>query len=646
MTERSLYPNRVEVQQEDLVYTESTKSAQLRQRTVDIITGRVEGLVVTVNTTTNTLVDVSAGRAYPSGGEQAVLTTTQTGIALSDYTLDTDNFVTISYTETETDPAPTEVGSTTRNTRTVQVALINVYTLAEFNALPATLPDDLSQIAQDRSFIIATVNANGAGVALTANDITQSDLGGDVVVGSVTATRIVITSTDQVDLISADAPLVVGPGTGAHLEVGANGVQWKINQTLGGTLVLNPLGGDVNAFGNLTVGEALSVTSRISSDSNLAVDLTDALAPLRIGPAASAHLEVGNNGLQFKGSETTTATMNLNPLGGFVIVGSSGLVSGGDVSASGNLVSTSTDTVDLVNGVAPLRLGNTTTAHIEADTGNIQAKSNATTPTGLNLNPFGGSLFIGESNQVNGDTVFLRNQRTTVDGNESIPLHIQNSQDGVPAIGSAQDCALQVERSDAEPLASLGYNASQSLLLRGFNHGAPFIVQLENASGVLTTSFSVDPDFNTEIYHAGTQHIATQTLGSDAVTGAVIRHRDGVDYDVGLGVTPLVSVTTNRTITVDDCAKLLIVAISTVEITFATDATIPIGAWGYIFNTSVADIDLNAGGGVVLERFDTETTVGSFDLSPFGWAKWFKIATSNYGVMGVGFVPAPSPAPW
>ena len=628
MTERSLYPNRVEVQQQDLTYTESTKSAQLRQRTIDIINGRVAGLEVTVNLSISTLVDVSAGRAYVPDGEQSILAVTETGLALSDYTNGTDNFVTLVYTEVETEPSPTEVGSTTRNTRTVQVATLNVYTAAEFNALPATLPDDLSQIAQDRAFIIATVNANGTGVPLTANDITQPVQGGSVVVGSLTAT-----GTDQVTLTNAIAPLVVGPAAGAHLEVGANGLQWKINETLGGTMVLNPVGGNVQVSGNLVVVEDVTASGRISTNSNTAVTLIDELSPLRVGPAASAHLEVGNNGAQWKSNSTTADTFPLQPLGGDLTVGTT----------TSQLFIPSTEDADLIGSNAALIVGPAAASHIEISRFQVQAKATDLVAASIFINPLGGEVILGSS-----ASSFTRSESTTVElfSRQGEVLSARNLLDGNPLLGTAQNVYMQFERADGTPLMQLGLEGAIACTYRNLNNGGGVFLQANNASGILTTLLEGDPDSDTAMYHAGTSSLRTKAVDTDATSGSEVLHRSGTFYDVGLGITPIVQVSTNRVISPIDCGVTLLVVVSTVEITFNVDANIPVGAFGYILNSSLGTIDLNEGVGVLLDRYDTDPVSGSFDLLRRGWAKWFKVDGVTYNVIGVGFDPAPAPPPW
>jgi hypothetical protein len=60
------------------------------------------------------------------------------------------------------------------------------------------------------------------------------------------AAEITITSTGTVDLTDADAPLVVSPGTGQHLELDGDEIQSKSNATTAATISVNRLGGDVD----------------------------------------------------------------------------------------------------------------------------------------------------------------------------------------------------------------------------------------------------------------------------------------------------------------------------------------------------------------------------------------------------------------
>lgn len=60
---------------------------------------------------------------------------------------------------------------------------------------------------------------------------------------------------------------------------------------------------------------------RISTEATDDVNLTDATAPLRVGPAASSHLELDQNELQAKADVTTPSQLILNALGGGVTIG-------------------------------------------------------------------------------------------------------------------------------------------------------------------------------------------------------------------------------------------------------------------------------------------------------------------------------------
>lgn len=173
MTERSLFPESVEVRQRDLAYTESTKSEQLRQRLIDTLgPARRDGLITTVNGINGTLIDVAAGRGYTPNGELAILETNQTAISLSDYTNNVNNFVYLTYREQETTPAAHETDGSSRNTRIEALIGVSVLTAAEYAALPATNSAGLATLAQDRMLLIATVNANGVAVPLLSGDIT------------------------------------------------------------------------------------------------------------------------------------------------------------------------------------------------------------------------------------------------------------------------------------------------------------------------------------------------------------------------------------------------------------------------------------------------------------------------------------------
>jgi len=180
MTERSLYPNNVEVRQRDLANTESTKSSQLRERLIDLASGspggRAGGLELQQDPSDTTTVRVTAGRGYTPNGEQVEVLTTASAsqIELADYTEGVDNFIYALYTEAETLPAPQEFGGASRVTRAVGVTTVQAFTAATFNALPDS-HTDITLFAKDRALLLGrVVGPNAAGNS--SSTINPSDI--------------------------------------------------------------------------------------------------------------------------------------------------------------------------------------------------------------------------------------------------------------------------------------------------------------------------------------------------------------------------------------------------------------------------------------------------------------------------------------
>jgi len=165
MTERSNYPQGVEVRAGDLQFTESSKSAAILSRFADtMVPGVVEGLTVSNSKTANGLFDVIKGYGYTPNGERAELLGSQTGLSPATAVTDTTtNVVCVMYREFTEKPGAHITDFVARDRRTRRTAELLVFTLADFNALP-TSTSDLSLNAQDRALIIALVNrqANSA----------------------------------------------------------------------------------------------------------------------------------------------------------------------------------------------------------------------------------------------------------------------------------------------------------------------------------------------------------------------------------------------------------------------------------------------------------------------------------------------------
>jgi len=65
---------------------------------------------------------------------------------------------------------------------------------------------------------------------------------------------------------------------------------------------------------------------------------------------------------------------------------------------------------------------------------------------------------------------------------------------GNVAIGGSQTARVGITRLDASPLADLGFFGAQELELKSYNHGARFVMKLENTSGVERQLMVIDPD--------------------------------------------------------------------------------------------------------------------------------------------------------
>jgi hypothetical protein len=123
-----------------------------------------------VNGVDSTLLDVAQGSGYTPRGDYIETTSDYYSIALSDYTLNTVNYLCAVYTEVGVYNQPHETDGSTYATRYERSWRIRTYTAAEYAALSST-DDNLANDARDRMLIIALITANGASVALTSSSI-------------------------------------------------------------------------------------------------------------------------------------------------------------------------------------------------------------------------------------------------------------------------------------------------------------------------------------------------------------------------------------------------------------------------------------------------------------------------------------------
>lgn len=158
--DRALYPDTVEVDNSALEYTESTKIEQILDRTLAMAQpGVIVGLNVTVNTVNNTLIDVAPGVIIVPNAEQAIVATAAVGVALADNTNGVVNVVIATYTETDSQPEPSEDGLSTEETKVISAGVVSVITQAAYDAL---LPAQLAVTG-----VIAKITATGAAISPT-----------------------------------------------------------------------------------------------------------------------------------------------------------------------------------------------------------------------------------------------------------------------------------------------------------------------------------------------------------------------------------------------------------------------------------------------------------------------------------------------
>lgn len=221
MSNRSVYPEGVEVHQLHLANTEAQRTAADKQILADITTRGVQsGLGVTVSVAPNdTKVNIASGSAYAPNGEFMTLAVGQNAVALADYTLGTKNYMLLVYDETQSKPESHESDGTTRQTIASVTPRITALTEAAYNAL--SLNDAvLSNNDRNRACILAIVTANGVGIPLTAGSIQLPTVYQAVLQSNQPA------NITGVIIISIDSNTPVGNGVLAWT-FGTSSITWK-----------------------------------------------------------------------------------------------------------------------------------------------------------------------------------------------------------------------------------------------------------------------------------------------------------------------------------------------------------------------------------------------------------------------------------
>jgi len=205
--DRSKFPQGVEVQQAQLENVETQAAFHILQRFINMSrAGRISGeITVAASTTVNAAVDVAISgdaRAYAPDGEMIQLSSGVAGLLVADATASTINYIAAVYRETDTDPQAHETDGTVKYTRVVRVADVKSYTVAQYDALPASDPD-LSKDARDRIVILAQVTAQGPAAFVT--DVIQQSSYESILTATLTTATPNVTGV-QFDDIASTVP--------------------------------------------------------------------------------------------------------------------------------------------------------------------------------------------------------------------------------------------------------------------------------------------------------------------------------------------------------------------------------------------------------------------------------------------------------
>lgn len=287
--QRPLWPDGITVGTDQLDYATDTTVDEIQSRTAATQSaGRLSGGIVTPGATAGT-VNITAPVAFTSNGSRIEVTANVANEPMADSTLGELNYVCAVYAESYTTPLPHETDGTDPNTRAVDDPRIVVLTAAEYAALPATSTTQ-SVNALDRLIVLAEVEAQGSGVALTTADIYQYPAL-DQIRAITWATSGLAISGMQVTAIGATAPFGAGTleyvaSTGvARVEfaTGSYGAASADIRSLS-TVTLTAGSGDTMTLS--IVGSALPQTGTTVGEFNITSTYAD--AALRDGPVSTA----------------------------------------------------------------------------------------------------------------------------------------------------------------------------------------------------------------------------------------------------------------------------------------------------------------------------------------------------------------------
>ncbi|MBN2307269.1 tail fiber domain-containing protein [Candidatus Peregrinibacteria bacterium] len=227
-----------------------------------------------------------------------------------------------------------------------------------------------------------------------------------------------------------------------------------------------------------------------------------------IGTCTGPHVEMDSNSLQAKATNVTVATLNLQELGGnlqvdgstLVVDGTNNKVGIGTTSPAGALHIATYQEADLTNAEASFMIGPTTSYHLEMDSNDIQGKADTVHAGTLNLQADGGSLDVGNNNNLFVETATSRVGINTDD--PAYALHVIGQVNGSTGLCIAGVCRTTWPESSTSLWTENGSNIYRS---GGGNVGIDDTVPLATLSvvGQVRASDLADEAEYIEIDHGG-----------------------------------------------------------------------------------------------------------------------------------------------
>lgn len=155
---------------------------------------------------------------------------------------------------------------------------------------------------------------------------------------------------------------------------------------------------------------------------------------------------------------------------------------------------------NLTDSEVSLAVGAGSGVHLELGGNDLQAKSDATTATSLDLNPLGGNVNLGPQSGT-GNMVAYADGSIVLSATASA-LNLRD--------GSGSEPTFNLQDDAGTSLGQLRY--SSGLQLKSVVHGAAITLRGEDNSGTEQFVFNADPDAGAAVYYAGL--LSTRTINS------------------------------------------------------------------------------------------------------------------------------------